>query len=277
MKLGIGGSGEGQGKKTMLLAVLLIVVIAGAGFFVFRTMMGSSGGDYASPEGAPMSMPMPGAPPGSAPPPPDGTLGPGPGGAAPPPGSTAGQPGPAGPAAPAPATAPASNAPAPTGQPQPAKPAASAPTPPKPSTRASKPEPKVEMKQMTVFGTVSVSYPASWKITAGSGNNSAVFTDGSACFEVHPPDPKAKDAKTIAASAMKTLAKGAVALSQGMDKISGYDTYWIAAKQGGRTIRVVGVDAPTRVALVEYVKNGQFSAYRDVFNKMQSGMSFRGM
>lgn len=65
------------------------------------------------------------------------------------------------------------------------------------------------MRQIKVFGSVSVSYPAGWKIAAGAGNTSAVFTDGNASFAVHAPDPKADSAKKIAQAAMKALTPGA--------------------------------------------------------------------
>jgi len=36
------------------------------------------------------------------------------------------------------------------------------------------------------------------------------------------------------------------------------------------------VDGPTRLVLFEYVRGAPFSAYRDVFNKMQAGIAFGG-
>lgn len=268
MKLGLGkaGAGAAQGKQNVLVAILLIAVIGGAGFFVYRTMMGSRtptpemgegqippgpggpGGDWGG---------MPGMPPGGAPPGPAG----GPATAAP--GAAPGMP----PGAEAPA-------PPPPARPTAAPPATSPAPAPERTPAAARPQREMEMRRMKVFGTVSISYPASWKISAGGTNSSAVFTDGSAVFEVHPPNPKAASAKAIAQSAMRSMAAGASVLAQGSDKVSGYDAYWISAKQGARTMRIVGVDGPTRVALLEYVRNGQFASYRDVFNKMQSGITF---
>jgi hypothetical protein len=132
------------------------------------------------------------------------------------------------------------------------------------------------MGQIKVFDKVSISYPASWKITAGGGNVSAIFTDGKALFEVHPPDPKATTAKAMAESAVKTLAGGASVAAQGSGRIAGYDTYWIAVSIKGATARIVGVDGPTRVVLFEHVKGAPFSAYRGIFNKMQAGITFGG-
>lgn len=130
------------------------------------------------------------------------------------------------------------------------------------------------MQQMTVFGKVNVSYPSSWKISASGGNSAAVFTDGKAFFEIRPPDPKAITAKAIAQAAVKSL--GAKVSAEGAGKIGPYDSYWMKVSCGGGAARIVGVDAPTRVVLIERVKGAQFSAYAGTFDKMQSQMSFGG-
>ncbi len=236
MRLGKTGQGLGQGKQNIILVVVLVVVILGAVFFVYRTMFG--GGTSNSGSAPETSAPLPEANFGAPVP-----SGPGPEGMAP-----------------APAT--------PAEKPKPA-PVQSAAAP------ASSSGNQISMRQIKVFGSVVASYPSAWKIKAGGANISAIFTDGKAFFEVHAPDPKATSAKSIAESALKTLAKGAVVINEGTDKISGYDAYWIAAKLGGRTVRIVGVDGPTRVALYEHVGGGDFSTYRDVFNKMQAEMKFK--
>lgn len=237
MKLGKTGQGLGQGKQSIVLVVVLIVVILGAGFFVYRVMSGG-GTNYS--ESVPETVP-PSYPGGNL----DNPMPPGP--------SSEG-------------TAPVSETP--VEKPQPA---------PNESTTApaSGGSSQGGMRQVKVFGTVVASYPATWKIKAGGANTYAIFTDGKAFFEIHAPDPKATSAKAIAESVLKTLAKGAVVINQGTDKISGYDAHWIAAKLNGRTVRIVGVDGPTRVALYEHVTGGEFSAYRDVFNKMQAEMKFK--
>ncbi len=125
---------------------------------------------------------------------------------------------------------------------------------------------------MTVFGNVRVSYPSSWKISASSGNAAAVFTNGKAFFEVRPPDPKATTAKAIAQAAAKSL--GAKVSSETAGKVGPYESYSMMASYGGGTARIVGVDAPTRVVIVERVKGAQFSAYAGTFDKMQAQMSF---
>lgn len=269
MKLGKGGQSAGQGKQSPVLVAVLVVVILGAGFFVYKTMFAGSGGAPApdvSGEVAPMPPGMPGGPPPGGPvgpgapvtPSPDGNAGPG---APPPPVTEAGGPPPAPPTGGAPAPGPAASPPPPTAQP--------------PAPSAAKPATKVEMRQLKVFGSVNVSYPSGWKIRSGVGNTSAVFTNGTAFFEVHAPDPKATSAQVIAQSAMGKLAPGAKATAVGTNKIQGHDAYWIAAQLGGRTVRIVGVDGPTRVALFEHVKGGQFSTYRDIFNQMQADMRFQ--
>jgi hypothetical protein len=269
MKLGKGGRDSGQGKQSPALIAVLVVVILGAGFFVYKTMFAGSGGAPApdvSGEAAPMPPGMPGGPPlpggpvapgAPAPPSPDGAVAPS---APPAPVAEAGGPPPAPPTG-------GSSAPGPAAAPRP--PAAQPPAP-----SAAKPAPKMEMRQLKVFGSVNVSYPSGWKIKPGGANTSAVFTNGTAFFEVHAPDPKATSAQAIAESAMGKLAPGAKATATGTDKIQGYDAYWIAAQLGGRTVRIVGVDGPTRVALFEHVKGGQFSAYRDIFNRMQAELRF---
>lgn len=258
MKLNLGGASAGNGKQSIAVIALLVLVIGGAGFFALKTMMGPSGGGAAVTEpGQSPAMPGPGGDPNMAPvPPPGGPMPP----AAPPESGPQGAPPPAGPA-------PTQAAPQPQATPAPQAASKPAPAP------QSKPV-EVPMRQIKVFGSVSISYPSAWKIAVGGANNSAVFTNGKAAFEVHPPDPKATTAQAIAQSTLKKLAPGATVVDQGADKIAGHDTYWIAARRGGQVVRIVGVDAPTRVALYEYVKGGQFSAYRDLFNKMQSGMSF---
>jgi hypothetical protein len=77
-------------------------------------------------------------------------------------------------------------------------------------------------------------------------------------------------------SEFPSLARGASIAAQGSDKVRGYDTYWIAIKLAGGTARIVGVDGPTRLVLFEHVRGAPFSAYRDVFNKMQAGIAFGG-
>ena len=127
---------------------------------------------------------------------------------------------------------------------------------------------------MTVFGSVTVSYPKGWGVKIGGSNKKAVFTDGKAFFEVIPPDPKAASAKAIAETALKAFAKGGKIIGQSADKVSGFDAYWIAVSVGDKTMRIVGIDGSTRVAVVAYTKSSLFPAYRDTFNKMQSEIRF---
>jgi hypothetical protein len=128
---------------------------------------------------------------------------------------------------------------------------------------------------MKVFGSVNVTYPANWKISVGLGNAYAVFTDGNAGFAVHAPSPKADSAKKIAQLAMQQITPGAVVVKEGSDKVGPHAAYWYSVKYRGKTARVVGIDGPTRIAVVETVKSGDFAKYRDRFNKMQSEIAFR--
>ena len=106
----------------------------------------------------------------------------------------------------------------------------------------------------------------------GTSGSSAVLTDGKGRFEVHSPDPKANDAKSIASAAViKLTGKAPGSVPQGQLKISGYDAYYYMVGEK----RIVGVDAPTRIVLVQYAKGAPFSAYSAAFDKMQSGLSFR--
>jgi len=261
MLFGKAAGGSGEQKPNIVVMAVLVVVILVAGFMVVRSMMGPGGvsapADTSGASPTPPMSPAPGGPPGAA-----------------------GQPAPAVPGQPG--AQPPPPAPSPTG---PAAPPAAPPVQ-RPTTVAESPATKPApsrgtaaqpgMRQIKVFDTVSISYPASWKITAGGGNICAVFTDGKALFEVHPPDPKATSAKAIAESALKTLARGATVAARGSDKMRGYDTYWIAVTIGGATARIVGVDGPTRVVLFEHVNGAPFSAYRGIFNKMQAGIAFGG-
>lgn len=278
MKLSLGGEKSPEDKKNMIVAGVAIVVILLAVFLIARNFMGGGGG-------APTEYTAPG-PGGTTGPAPPGGVGPGgveevEPGAPPIRQAPSAEPGarPAPQAAPQPAQQPAATPPSPA----PTQPAATAPGPPAAQT-APKPSaaPRVSsssvvkdgMRQIKVFGSVSISYPAKWKINTGGGNRSAEFTNGTASFQVHAPDPRATSAKAIAQAALKSLAKGAAVTAQGTDKVAGNDAYWMAVKVGGTTARIVGIDGPTRIALYEVVKTGSFAGYRDTFNKMQSRISF---
>lgn len=255
MKLSLG---TGDNKKQTLMAVVAIVAILLAVGLLARNFIGSNPAMEARP--APPGtqfMPPPGEEMMGVPPPT-------------PPGADSVKPE----AATAPEAPPAPNAAAPPAPPQAeAPPPAAAPPRPTPAAPAVA---APEMKQLKVFGSVNVSYPAGWKIAAGGGNSSAIFTDGNARFAVHAPDPKADTAKKIAEAAMNALTPGAVITAQGTDKVAGNDAHWFAVKHGGKVARVVGIDGPTRVALVQTVKTGDFSKYRETFNSMQSGITFVG-
>lgn len=235
-------------KQKFVLIGLVVVIIAVAGFFIHSSMSGGSSSDQAAP--------VAGQDTAGAPPPPGAAGGPG----APPPGAVGapGQP-PSAPGTP-PAAQPAAT-PAPSA---PAVPAASRPA-------AAKSAATAPPKSITVFGSVTVSYPSGWGVGLGAGN-AAVISDGKARFEVHTPDPKASDAKTIAAKAVTSLAgKAPGSLPQGPLKIGGYDSYYYMA--GDK--RIVGIDAPTRIVLVEYAKGAAFSAYSAAFDKMQADLKFK--
>lgn len=280
MKLSLGSSGAGGDKNQKIIAVVAVVVLLVAVGLLARQFIGGGSPPPPVPSTGPPNPEMGSLPPGEAPMVPPGAPGGSPATAPPagggPPGTVGnpatggldagvqGGPGPAGQPVPTPppgaaAQAPAQNAPAPP-------PAASQNTPP---TRDG-------MRQLTVFGSVNVSYPADWKIKPAKGNAYAVFTDGNASFAVHPPDSRADSAKKIALLAMQRLLPGASITSEGADKVSGRDVYWFAVKYQGRTARVVGIDGPTRIALVQTVKAGDFSAYRATFDKMQTSLSFVG-
>ena len=236
MKLDLGKGGNG--KQSPVLVIVLIVAILGAGIMFARNFMGD-GSDTSSevsmPASDPNSPPSPGMDAPGVPANPAPTPTPAPGAA------TA-------PSAPPPAATPASSVPAPVS--------------------------KGGMRSIKVFNSVNLTYPANWRISASQANDAAIFTDGKASFEIHAPDPKANNAMAIATSALKTLGRGGKVTNQGKDNVAGHEAYWYAVSRDGRTIRIVGIDAPTRIVLVEQANSGQFGAYRDTFNKMQSGISF---
>jgi hypothetical protein len=267
----LGKLGGGDGKQNPVLIAVLVVVIAAGGFMVFKTM--TAGNRPAGGPGMEVGPAMPGGPGGMGMPGRPGLGGPPPGAPGQAPGAPGGQPAP-GASAPAPAPAPAAPAPAPQAAPQ-AAPAQKGSAPPA-AAPAPKPGPQEAMRQINVFGTVGVSYPASWKISSSGGNASAVFTNGKAFFEVRPPDPRATSAQAIAQSGLKSLGSGAKVTAQGAGKVGQYDSYWMSVSYGGGTARIVGVDAPTRVVLLQRVKGAQFSTYSGTFEKMQSGMRFGG-
>ncbi|MDH7601566.1 MAG: hypothetical protein QHI38_05385 [Armatimonadota bacterium] len=265
------GKGQKQGDSkslnTPVVAAVLVIVILGAGFMVFRFVRGSSPAAVptSGTEGSPQAItPSPWEVPGGAPTPA-------------PQSAQSGAPGPA-PAGPqSPASPPAQSAPPsttsqappqapsqPTSPPETARPAAS---------RASAAEP-LEMRQITVFQKVTVSYPATWKIAVGGGNVAAVFTNGKAMFEVHPPDPKAANAKEIALRGVKSLVGNVPIQSQGQERIAGHDAFWVVVKFGRGSARIVGVDAPTRIVIFEHTTGEPLSNYKSIFDQMESSLSF---
>jgi len=165
----------------------------------------------------------------------------------------------------APPSAPsAPSASQPTPAPQPAPSAAPAAQP------AAQPASQQDMRTIKVFGNISVSYPNKWQIKPNAANTAAVFTDGKASFEVHAPDPKSNSAQEIAAAALKTF--GGKVVSEGKDKIAGQDAYWYIAKSGGGSMKIIGVDATTRVVLVELAPS--LDAYKGTFTQMQENIRF---
>ncbi|MGQ9456115.1 MAG: hypothetical protein ACUVT8_07910 [Armatimonadota bacterium] len=262
------GQSSATSKKpsTSVVAALLVVVILAAGFMLFRYVRGSStpavvpesatGGaaqpivpsPWEVPAGAPLGPPGAQSSKTSSAPSPSESGGPG----APSPGAQAPLPGPAGKSQAGP---PSSQKVSPRGSLQ------SATNP-------------LQMRQITVFERVNVSYPATWKIGIGEGNTVAIFTDGKATFEVRPPDPRATNAKEIALRAVKSLAGNASLQEQGQAQISGHDAYWITLKLAGSSARIVGVDSPTRLVLVEYTKGVPFAAYKHIFDQMEAGILF---
>jgi len=131
------------------------------------------------------------------------------------------------------------------------------------------------MRTITVFGTVVVSYPSGWGIDLRSAGSAAVLSDGKGRFEVHAPDPTASNAKAVADSALAAVAKGAKVTGQGALRIAGFEAYQYSANTASGAVRVVGIDSPTRIAVVERVKGGQFGAYKGIFDQMESGLQFR--
>ena len=103
----------------------------------------------------------------------------------------------------------------------------------------------------------------------------AVLTNGKARFEIHAPNPGADNAKAIADSALASVAKGGRVTGQGAAKVAGFDAYQYSVNTAAGPIRIVGVDSPTRIAIVERVKGGALGAYKAAFDKMESGLQFR--
>ena len=169
------------------------------------------------------------------------------------------------PSAPNPAVAPdgsanptAATAPAPAASPAPAS---------TPSAATAAPA----SKTITVFGSVVVTYPDGWGIGLASAGSAAVLTNGKAKFEVHAPDPRANSAKAIADSALKSLSNGGRVVSQGAIKVAGFDSYQYTLG----SMKIIGVDAPMRIVIVESAKNGSVSTYRAAFDKMESELKFQ--
>lgn len=276
-------------KQTLMAIGLIAVIVIVGGWVVYSNFFAGNGsGDEAvMPPGGPM---MPGAPGGPPPGPgmPPGAPGARPGGPGMPPPSPGGPPpGPGAPPMPSapppgPGAAPAPPAGAPPPGPQPGAapgmpkgpgPAPTAPAPGRPAQAPAKPA--QPMKTITVFGSVTVGYPAGWGIDLRSAGSAAVLTDGKGRFEVHAPDPTATNAKAIADSALRAVAKGAKVTGQGVAKISNYDAYQYTVNTAAGPAKIIGIDSPTRIAVVERVKGGQMPAYRAVFDQMETSLQFK--
>ena len=251
MKLGNGGD-DAKGKQTLIMIAAIAVIVIIGGYFVYSNFIAGSkeshSGDAAM-SGSPDVPPAPGSMPTVAPPAPGAQ--------------------PASPTTSAPAAAPTPGAAAPS--PRTPAPAPASPAP----ARAVAPTPAVkgEMSTLKVFGSVNVSYPKGWKIDIKSASKAAVFSDRKAGFEVRPPSANATTGKAIADAALKTVGKTKI-IAQSAAKISNFDAYWYAVNSSNGTMRIVGIDSPTRIAVVAYVKSGSFAAYRATFDKMQSGITF---
>lgn len=258
MKLGNGGD-DAKGKQTLIMIAAIAVIVIIGGYFVYSNFIAGSkeshSGDAAM-SGSQDVPPAPGSMPTVAPPAPGAQ--------------------PASPTASAPAASPTPAPSAPTPGAAAPSPSTPAPAPASPApARAATPTPAVkgEMSTLKVFGSVNVSYPKGWKIDIKSASKAAVFSDGKAVFEVRPPSANATTGKAIADAALKTVGKTKI-IAQSAAKISNFDAYWYAVNSSNGTMRIVGIDSPTRIAVVAYVKSGSFAAYRATFDKMQSGITF---
>ncbi len=127
---------------------------------------------------------------------------------------------------------------------------------------------------VTLYGSVTVTLPNGWKVKPHPGSTSAVFSDGKAFFEVHSPNPKAKNAEDIASYALGTITPGASILSKGNEKISGFDAAYYIVSKGGTKIRITGLDAKTRLTLVERAPSGSYDSYKQIFEKIRNGIRF---
>ena len=102
-----------------------------------------------------------------------------------------------------------------------------------------------------------------------------MLTNGKGRFEIHAPNPKADNAKAIADSTLASVAKGGKVTGQGALRIAGFDAYQYSVNTSAGPIRIVGIDSPTRIAIVERAKGGALGAYKAAFDKMESGLQFR--
>ncbi len=130
-------------------------------------------------------------------------------------------------------------------------------------------------KSITVFGGVIINYPEKWGIDLRSSGSSAALTDGNGRFEVHPPNPSATTAREIADAALETFANNGKVTSQGEATVAGHSAYKYTVSVGGSAMKIVGVDAPMRIVILERVKSGSLGAYAAAFDKMESGLQFK--
>lgn len=127
----------------------------------------------------------------------------------------------------------------------------------------------------TVLGSVVATYPSGWTVNSEAGG-AATVTNGKANFEIIPADPSAGDAKSIADAALADKAANADVKFQGARRIASQDAYvYVVRASDGGTVRIVGFDSPTRVAIVESVNGAPFENYSAGFQKMESELKFK--
>lgn len=173
-----------------------------------------------------------------------------------------------------PAAMPPDQAP-PTGvPPEAAPPPAPAPAPasPNPPTAQSS---AGESKSITVFGGVLISYPDKWGIDLRSSGSSAVITDGNGRFEIHPPNPSATTAREIADAALETFANNGKVASREDATIAGHSAYKYTVSVGGSAMKIVGVDAPIRIVILERTKSGSLGSYAAAFDRLENNLQFK--
>jgi hypothetical protein len=112
-------------------------------------------------------------------------------------------------------------------------------------------------------------------MSKGDGG-SAILTDGRATVEVLAAGSDAKDAKSAADAVLADRAPNADIKAQGERKVGGHDAYAYMLSTSSGPMRIVGIDAPTRIVIIESASSDQqFASHKAAFDRIESNLRYK--